>query len=845
MNVEVLHNAGLLLAMAYLYDLLFLGRRWKMTVLAQLAVGAGLGLIAIGVMASSWKLMDGVILDTRSVLLGASGLFFGLIPTSVAMVAAAVYRLVQGGGGADTGVAVIAASGTIGLLWRSRRREHLSSLTVRELYLVGIVIHVVLLVLFVVIPVPDTWETLRLVTLPVLLIHPATFALLGILMVNRLGREEASRGIEESELRYRSIFENRHVVMFILDPDTGRIVDANPRAVEFYGWGLDELRGMHITRINLLPMEVLRGTMGAARNSTNTIFNFQHHLASGEVRDVEVQSGPVRYDGRDLLLSLVFDVTERRRLERGLHDAEQQLRTLLDKADRSERTLSATLDELRQLSQAVEQSPAAVVITDLDGRIEYVNPAFSQVTGYGRDEVVGQNPRILKSGLTTPDTYHAMWSTIAAGQSWHGELCNRTKDGQLIWERAVISPVVDDDGRAIRYLAVKQDITVEREMTEQLRQAQKMEAVGRLAGGVAHDFNNKLQVILGYTELLASAVRDEDVLRHLGEVRKAAEQSAALTRQLLAFARRQPIQPEVIEVDEAVHHSLELVGRLIGEHIQTRWEPGAPGQRVRIDPGQLDQILTNLAVNARDAMPEGGVLRIRTAVVRVDDVSLDESTDATPGDFVLLTVDDTGAGIDDTVLSTIFEPFVTTKPKGAGTGLGLATVYGIVRQNRGLVRARNRPEGGASFMVYLPCASEHLPVEAAPAVALDEGRGTVLVVEDEAAIKDLVHQTLVVAGYEVLAASDGTSALDHVRTLLDGGRTLDLLVTDVVMPEMNGRELSEHVSGMVPGVQVLFLSGYTADVIAEHGLMADDVEFLAKPFSTIELTTRVHDLLES
>ncbi|HEX71937.1 MAG TPA: PAS domain-containing sensor histidine kinase, partial [Candidatus Hydrogenedentes bacterium] len=500
-------------------------------------------------------------------------------------------------------------------------------------------------------------------------------------------------------------------------------------------------------------------------------------------------------------------------------------------------------ETLRKLSVAVEQSPACVVITDYEGAIEYVNPQFAALTGYSLDEVLGQNPRILKSGETSQEDYQELWDTIKAGREWHGEFHNKKKDGTLYWERALISPIRDDAGNITHFIGLKEDITFQKILEDQLRQAQKMESVGRLAGGVAHDFNNMLQAILGYADLaLDSLGLDHPARESIAEVQKAARRSADLTRQLLAFSRRQTIRPVILDLNNVVTGTLNMLRRLIGEHITLIWKPRMDLWTVKMDPAQMDQVLVNLAANARDAITGVGNLTIETENVTLDETYCETHAGCAAGDYVLLAVSDDGHGMDKQALGRIFEPFFTTKETGKGTGLGLAMVYGIVKQNHGFINVYSEPGKGTSFKIYLPRARALMQEQSV--IADDRpvhGTETVLLVEDEEAILGFGKAILTQHGYTVLAARTPGEALALARRH-EG--PIHLLITDVVMPEMNGKELKDRLSEVLPDLKALYMSGYTANVIAHHGIIDESVHFLAKPFSPKSLARIVREILD-
>jgi signal transduction histidine kinase len=406
-------------------------------------------------------------------------------------------------------------------------------------------------------------------------------------------------------------------------------------------------------------------------------------------------------------------------------------------------------------------------------------------------------------------------------------------------------PLRDAAGRVVGVLGVYQDITQLKRLEEQFRQAQKMEAVGRLAGGVAHDFNNLLTVINGYSDMVLTTLDDHDPVRPLiEEVGKAGDRAAGLTRQLLAFSRQQILRPKVLELNEVVADVSKMLRRLIGEDVELALKPGAGLRRVKADPGQIEQVVMNLAVNARDAMPTGGQLTIETRNVERDGACAHDGSEVRPGSYVLLAVSDTGCGMTEEVRERVFEPFFTTKELGQGTGLGLATVYGIVTQSGGHIEVATAVGRGTTFRVYLPAVSgdSALVEKAAGASALPRGTETVLVVEDEAGVRELACLVLQRLGYEVLVAANAEQAVVVARHT---ERPLELLLTDVVMPGAGGRVLAERLRAANAELQVLFMSGYTDDAVVRHGVESDRVHFLPKPFTPATLARKVRDVLDT
>jgi two-component system, cell cycle sensor histidine kinase and response regulator CckA len=503
-------------------------------------------------------------------------------------------------------------------------------------------------------------------------------------------------------------------------------------------------------------------------------------------------------------------------------------------------------DSLRKLSCAVEQSADTIMITNSESIIEYVNPAFESLTGYSSAEAIGQTPSILTSGQNAPALYRELWETISVGNVYHNILVNRKKNGELYYVDESISAIRDAAGNITHFVSNGRDLTKRLHLEAQLLQAQKMDAVGRLAGGVAHDFNNLLTIITSYSELaMDSVVPGSSTQSQLQEILAAARRAAELTRQLLAYSRNQPQALRVAELNPVVNVISKTLHRLIGEDIDLRFLPGEGLGRVRLDPMQIEQILMNLAANARDAMPEGGRCTIATSDVRLDEDYVCHKNAVIPvGRYAVLTVSDTGSGISPDHLPHIFEPFYTTKPSGQGTGLGLATVYGIVKQNHGFVWAYSEAGMGTIFKIYFPCVQDRMPTTEVPdstAEALSGGSETVLLVEDEDALRRATAEFLGLRGYTVLEAKDGQDALSVSATY---GKMIDLAVTDVVMPRISGGQLAKELNTIRPDTRVLFVSGYAGQTILDHKVVDVENNFLQKPFTLRQLAAKMRTVLD-
>ena len=487
----------------------------------------------------------------------------------------------------------------------------------------------------------------------------------------------------------------------------------------------------------------------------------------------------------------------------------------------------------------------AVVAIDLDRTVTFWNPSAEALFGWPADDAIGQDILDLTTTAATRETRTALIQRVAAGERWSGELLCRRRDGSTFPALVTGGPIRDTDGHVTGAVGSVVDLSDRYDVEEQLRQSQKMESIGRLAGGIAHDFNNLLTVIRGHSELLGGAIDSADP-KHEGirQIQEAARRATALTRQLLAFSRKQDLQPRLLSLDQCVIAIEPMLRRLIGEDVEILLHLNDSGSAVMADPGQLDHVLINLAVNARDAMPDGGTLAISTSIADMDANYLATHTGAVAGSYVMLAVSDTGCGMSRETSARIFEPFFTTKPPGQGTGLGLSTVYGIVKHSGGYIWVYSELDAGTTFKIYLPRIASTLPPVARPGIPPAAPRGgteTVLIVEDDLALRNLTRRILAEYGYNVLDAANGREAL-HLAAHFDG--VIDLVVTDVIMPEMSGRALVEQLSLMRPGSRSLYMSGYTDDDVVRRGMVSDHVAFLQKPFTASTLLRVVRKTID-
>ena len=629
--------------------------------------------------------------------------------------------------------------------------------------------------------------------------------------------EEALR---ESEALFRNLFEHHAAVQLIIDPDSGNIIDANDAAVEFYGWTLEQLQQRRIQDINTLSPEEINQEMKKARTNKRIHFEFRHRRADRSIRDVEVFSSNIEAKGKDRLHSVIHDITVRKQAE----------------------------EALRFTQFAIDHMSDAAFWMTSDARLFYVNQAACRALGYSSDELVLMTVADIDPEFPM-EIWSDYWNELREKRHFVFQTIHRAKDGR-VYPVEIQANFVEFDGREYN-CAFARDITERKRVDEereklqaQLNQAQKMESVGRLAGGVAHDFNNMLGAILGYTELGMIEVSPTDPIHGtLKDIQKAALRSADLTRQLLAFARKQTVAPKVLDLNETLKGMLKMLRRLIGEDIGLAWLPGKDLGWIRMDPSQIEQLLVNLCVNARDAIHDTGKITVETSAVTFDETDCAAHVGFTPGKYVLLTVSDDGCGIDAETLSHLFEPFFTTKEVGKGTGLGLATVYGMVKQNNGFIDVYSKPGQGTTFKIYLPRHATESGRTALMDASQPAARGheTILLVEDEPMILDITTKMLERQGYTVQAAATPGEAIRLAREHVG---EIHLLMTDVVMPEMNGRDLAKNLLSLYPNLKRLFMSGYTADVIAHHGVLDEGVQFIQKPFSVQTLAVKVRGVLD-
>lgn len=643
----------------------------------------------------------------------------------------------------------------------------------------------------------------------------------------RIARREAEAALVQSKERFRAIFETALDAIVTINAD-GLITDWNPQAEAIFGWPRSAVVGRLLEGVVIPPSQRdahRRGLAHFLSTGEGPILRRRIEVSAlhqdGHAFPVELAINPIRRGNTWEFSAHIRDLSAQRETEAALQQAETSYATL------------------------VEHTPVGIYQSTAQGRFLRVNPALVRMPGYdtaddllrldlARDVYVDptERQRLLARDLDTDREYDEVET------KW------KRRDGSVVSVQLTSRVVRTADGTAELYETVVRDVTAQRELERQLTASQKMEAIGRLAGGVAHDFNNLLTVITSYTELILEDLGPTHPQREdLAQVRKAAISAASLTRRLLAFSRQQVLQPVALDVNAVIADTEKILRRLIGADIDIVTALSPSLGSVKADPGQLEQVIINLAVNARDAMPSGGRLTIETANVEMDEGYLRGHPAAQPGSYVLLAVSDTGTGMDAETQAHIFEPFYTTKRPGKGTGLGLATAYGIVKQSGGFIWVYSEPDRGATFKVYLPRTKETAPrdvVRAAPPTPV-RGSETILVVEDMAAVRAITQHVLQRQGYTVLQAPDGEAAL-LVAAKHDG--RIHLLLTDVVMPNLGGRLVAERLLRVRPDLRVLYMSGYTDDSIVHHGVLDAGVAYVQKPFTPDALLRKVRDVLD-
>ena len=634
----------------------------------------------------------------------------------------------------------------------------------------------------------------------------------------RIRRESrrAEAAMRESEHKYRHLFEALGDAVFVIVEESGRIIDTNARAENLLGRTRTEILGSNQAQLfapqNGQPgFDVLRAAAAGAQPGGCELEVFRH---DGRIVPVHASASRIELYDRQLLLTVLHDVSERNRMD----------------------------EQLRQLSRAVEQSPASIVITDPDGNITYVNARFTELTGYTFAEAVGKKTNILKSGEMPAEIYEQLWQSIKAGREWRGEFHNKKKNGELYWESASISPITNEAGKITHFLAVKEDITDKKKLAAQFLRSQRMESIGHLAGGIAHDLNNILMPILLSVEFLREEVKSEEGLSMLETLETSARRGADIVKQVLTFARGVEGRHVLLQPSHLVKEMTQIIRETFPKGITLKTDLLKSQWMVSGDATQLHQVLLNLSVNARDAMPQGGTLGLAIEDVWLDADAVQFIPGAKPGSYVQLKVSDTGTGIPPEIADKIFDPFFTTKGLEKGTGLGLSTVLGIVKSHGGFIQFDSAAGRGTEFKLWLPALTETAsPAEEKPPQSLLRGQGElILIVDDEEAVRFIARRVLETHGYRTLTASNGMEA---VALYTEKGSQIDLVITDLNMPGMDGTENILAIRKLNPQARIIVITGAGLNNETLSSKELNVADFLNKPFDAPLLLKTVHGVL--
>ena len=636
-----------------------------------------------------------------------------------------------------------------------------------------------------------------------------------------------------------SFFEAVPDALVAVNPE-GVIVQANSQTERLFGYTQGELIGQGV---EMLVPDAQRKEHHRHRERFRRQPATRRMGASMDLRGcrkdgtefpVEISLSPVDTDSGMVVLSAIRDVSDRKRIEEELRKAHEELAASKDRE---------LLESQNKLALIVDSSQDAIMGKDLSGTITHWNKGAEHIYGYTSEEVIGR-PISMLAPKDRADEIPGILEKVRRGERvGYFETVRVRKDGQHLNVSISVSPIQDASGKIIGASAIARDVTTQKRSEDLLRQAQKMEAVGRLAGGVAHDFNNILGIVTACCELLRSRVEANGLSQYIDNIQEASKRGASLTRQLLAFSRRQvTLQPRLLDLNDSIRDVVKLLRPLMGDDVEVIVRHGIDTAVVECDPAQLDQIVLNVAVNARDAMPKGGKLIIETSIQEFDAALAEQHPPMKAGRYVLLAINDNGFGMDSVTVSKIFDPFFTTKGMGKGTGLGLATVYGIVKQSGGYIWVYSELNRGTTFKIYLPAADHKLGLASKSEVEvfLPKARGkTVLLVEDDPLMRMVTRQMLVDHGYGVVEAEDGGAALERLRS----NSSIDLALTDVVMRGMSGPEFAKQLKGSHPAIKVVYMSGYTGELIAQSDGIDEGITLLEKPFTKAALLKTLHAAL--
>ena len=876
--LNLVRNFALLLSMAVVFQVIMDIQPIKGKA-ANILTGLLFGLICMAGMITPVNLAPGLFFDGRSIMLAVAGFFGGPGTASIAAFMSALFRYKIGGAGTVMGILVIAESAFIGSLFHYRRKLKNRLPDIAQLVMMGITVHAVMVLCMLALPERQGFEVMRKIGHIVVLAYTPATLLIGLVFLNQEKKKLAEQALSASEKKYRSYIEYSPYGILATEKN-GRITELNRKTEELTGYDRKELFSMDIRNFfRNSDTETERADFLSSRKNESFSGDLTFRRKDGRERVFNLSSTTLEGGGSLLFLQ---DITEKREAEKRLEKRVETGKIIslfssglfgrdIYSLDKETASLLASLGQLAG-SDRVYLFKYDKINNYFVFAHEWHSETAKPVTSLFRvinlseypwlEERMTENlPAIFDSAYSLPEEAVNEKKIIASQGVLSIAIVPVFHEGALAgfigadsvkkqrhWVRDDVEMLRLAGNILISALLLSREQESRRKAEATLVQAQKMESVGRLAGGVAHDFNNALQAILGFAEISIAELETGNyskIKSFLDEIYRAGKRSAALTGQLLAFSRRQPIDPVAVNLNTTVEGMIKMLARLIGEDIRLIWKPSDNLWETKIDVSQLDQVITNLALNARDAISgkSRGEIIIETANTPIDSSFSGNNITIEHGEYVMLSVSDNGCGMDKTTLSQMFEPFFSTKGK-EGTGLGLSTVYGIVRQNRGYISAYSEPGEGTTFKIYfrkLDGADEGTAIKEEESLLPESGKYTILVVEDEKSILDITREVLKKAGHSVIHAENGTQAVS-VSESFHG--EIDLLLTDVILPDMNGRELSQALANTGRGFKVLYMSGYTANVILHRGVVDEGINFIQKPFTVRELTAKVSKILE-
>ncbi|MRR54930.1 MAG: PAS domain-containing sensor histidine kinase [Deltaproteobacteria bacterium] len=632
--------------------------------------------------------------------------------------------------------------------------------------------------------------------------------------------KSAQAALADSEEQFRQMFAKHSAMQYLVDTETLAIFDANESAQRFYGYSRDEFATLTLADLSRHPVSEVKKLLEKTYKEDCCPVIFSHRLANGDLREVEIHSTPIRLKDRHFYFNIVHDITARERAEAALRDSEARFRSLVE----------ATTDWIWE--------------TDSNDRLTYSSPKVKTLLGYDPEQIIGTKPFELAAEEDLERITAVFYDAKKGERSFSEVECSyRHKDGKIVVLESSGMPIFDQNGKFSGFRGFERNITDRKLLEEQLIQAQKMEAVGQLAGGISHDFNNILTAITGFVFILQMKLEDEELKKYVEQIRLAAERAAGLTDSLLAFSRKQIICFKPLHINSVILETQKLLARLIREDVEIRTDLCKGDLVILGDETKIEQIIINLATNARDAMPEGGILSIRTEHYTMDEEPGWPILPGKPASYVHLTVSDTGLGIDKKAQDRIFEPFFTTKEVGKGTGLGLSIVYGLVKQLNGYIHIQSESRIGTSVNIYFPLVKAKPEESAFVQLSVPKGGGeTLLVAEDDPDVRSFIRTVLEEFGYNVIEAVDGMDAVEKYRKNSD---SIKAAIFDIIMPKKNGRDAYLEIRKSYPDLKAIFVSGYTGEFLTEEGILKEGLHFLPKPVVPWSLLEKVQEVLRS